>query len=150
MDLLVGAVRDRDAEVDVPADWIAMNPKHDVLRTLSGKTSIPVPVARIEALWLLKLQAGRDQDITDLFALFDQPCSRDEITEELKELSTPSLVKKLGITLQKIRSDKLYEDSMSRTLAKRGQASLNAWKRFGDFVESCIQRAKVHGPNSRG
>lgn len=138
LDLLVGAVRDREAKVDVPADWICMDPRLDVLRTLSGKTSIQVPVARLAAMWLLKLQAGRDQDITDLFAIFETRFFPEDVRDELAELRTESLVSKLHQTLQKIRSTRLYRDSLSRLQMKQGPASMNAWRRFGDLAQACI------------
>lgn len=34
-----------------------------------GETKKEIPVVRIYALWALKLQAGRSQDITDLFSI---------------------------------------------------------------------------------
>lgn len=139
LDLLVGAVRDRDARVDISAEWISENPRRELLRTLTGKTMTAIPVARLEAIWLMKLQAGRDQDITDLFSVFGQQCSSADVRAEVRRHRSPTLSRKLEATIQKIRSSKLYEDSLSRLGLKRGASSATLWKRFGDFAESCVR-----------
>lgn len=138
IDLLVGAVRDRDARVDVPESWISSRPKLQPLRTLAGRTSKPIPVARIEAIWVLKLQAGRDQDISDLFALFGLDCSQYEIRDAFEGFHSRSLVQKLEKTIGKTSSTKLYEDSLSRLGIKRGEQSRERWRRFVEFAKGCI------------
>jgi hypothetical protein len=67
IDLLVGFVRDREALVEIPEKWISNRYREVRLDLLTGGVNTPARVARPEALWALKLQAGRDQDITDLF-----------------------------------------------------------------------------------
>lgn len=77
VDLLVGYVRDRDARVDIPESWVSQRSNVRFLRIKTGVTPV-IPVARPEAIWALKLQAGRSQDITDLFAIYGTNLNREK------------------------------------------------------------------------
>lgn len=138
VDLLSGCVRDRDAKVDIPETWIAMNPKLDRLFTLSGSTVKEIPIARTEALWALKLQAGRDQDITDLFSIMNIPVKSKEVRDMFLKLWTEDLANKLAKTVKRTEAQKVYEDSMSRIAMKQTEKSRNDWKRFQDIVVRMI------------
>lgn len=138
VDLLIGAVRDRDARIDLPSDWVARGPVKTVLRALTGRTSVAIPVARIEALWALKLQAGRDQDVTDLFSIYGRECSQAEIKEEFQSFNSETLSNKLKQTVRKMGSEKLYLDSMSRLGKKPNNESRNRWRTFVEFAEGCL------------
>jgi len=152
LDLLAGAVRDREAKVDIPERWIAKNCKRMILETLSGKTSHPIPIARPEALWALKLQSGRDLDLTDLFAISDQPADLAQVRLLFEQLATDSLSQKLRSVLTKLAERRLFEDSLSR----RGLGSPNSpqnvkrWERFTSRVRSIIPPAVHEGTYESG
>ncbi len=138
IDILSGFVRDRDAQVDVPQQWIAERPKFTRLFTLTGSTSTTVPVARAEAIWALKLQAGRDQDFTDLYSILHVTVNEKEVRDLFKTHWSSSLESKL-IKSVKISSDrKIYEDSMSRLELKQTEHTWNDWIRFQKRIKSMI------------
>jgi Nucleotidyl transferase AbiEii toxin, Type IV TA system len=132
IDLLTNAVRDRHAKVDVPEAWISKRPLRAPLVTLSGRTTSNVPIARPEALWALKLQAGRPRDISDLFAIAETPFDSTEVTDLFVGLATESLVSKLRAVQTSLGSEKTFVDSLSR----RGLGSplravnVRAWASF--------------------
>jgi hypothetical protein len=140
LDLLAGAVRDREAMVDIPERWIAKNCKPRVLETLSGKTSHPIPIARPEALWALKLQAGRDLDLADLFAISEQPVDITEVRQLFEQLATASLSRKFRRVLLKLKERRLFEDSLSRRSlgSPTSRQNIRRWERFVSRVESII------------
>jgi hypothetical protein len=140
LDLLAGAVRNREAKVDVPEAWISRSPRRMKVETLSGRTARAIPVARPEAIWALKLQAGRDTDLSDLFAISGQPIDIEEVTKLFTELATDSLRAKLGSVLTALRAPKLYEDSLSRRQLGRptDPANRRLWGRFVRQVETAV------------
>lgn len=140
LDLLVGAVRDRTARVDLPEEWISRRARRRALEALSGTTARPVAVARPEAVWALKLQSGRDLDLADLFAISDEPADLNEVREIFHRLTTPSLCQKLSSVRARLAEQKLFEDSLSR----RGLGSpklprnLRKWERFLTMVDRVV------------
>ena len=148
LDLLAGAVRDREAMVDIPEKWISKNCRRTVLETLSGKTSHPIPIARPEALWALKLQSGRDLDLTDLFVISDQPADLGEVRQLFEQLATDSLSRKLQRVRSKLRERRLFEDSLSRRQLGSPDSPQNAkrWERFISRVESIVGPLARTGP----
>ena len=140
LDLLAGAVRDREAMVDIPEKWISKNCRRTVLEILSGKTSHPIPIARPEALWALKLQSGRDLDLTDLFVISDQPADLGEVRQLFEQLATDSLSRKLQRVRSKLRERRLFVDSLSRRQLGSPDSPQNAkrWERFVSRVESIV------------
>ena len=140
LDLLSGAVRDREAAVDVPESWISMRPRSVILDTLSGRTVHRIPVARPEALWLLKLQAGRDLDLTDLFAISGEPVDLTEVREEFEKLGTRSRVDKVQLVLAKLGDRKLYADSLSRRGLGSPELPRNKvrWARFMRMAKAAV------------
>ena len=138
IDLLDGFVRDREAGVDVPEAWIALRPRRVRLDLLSGSVRTRVRVARPEALWALKLQAGRDQDITDLFAIRNEPVKVSEVRSLFESLKSDGLASKLRKVESKLGTPKLYNDSRSRLGLKDTEASQVMWRTFRDRVREML------------
>jgi hypothetical protein len=141
LDLLADAVRDRDAKVDIPERWISKDAVWQRLVTISGRTTIEVPIARPAALWALKLQAGRSRDLSDLFAISETPFDAGEVESLFQAVTSKSLVAKLTTVRSTVRSRRLYEDSLSRRqLGKPSEpANLRKWDRFVSTVDRIIQ-----------
>ncbi|MHB1439478.1 MAG: nucleotidyl transferase AbiEii/AbiGii toxin family protein [Cuniculiplasma sp.] len=138
LDVLAGYVRDREARVDIPEPWISKDHRNLRLITLTGGTRIKIPIASPEALWALKLQSGRDQDIIDLFSMFDVKIDGKKIIDLFNDLKSNTLIHKLKKTLQKTHSNKLYEDSMSRLETKRTDKNKKNWISFGNQVNHIV------------
>lgn len=138
LDILVGCVRDREAQVDIPEYWISMNHTEKLLVTLAGKTARKIPVARPEALWALKLQSGRDQDITDLFSISNVKVNFNDIVVLFRKLRTESLINKLNKTVKKTQTRKIFEDSVSRLESRRTDRNQKDWIRFVNSVQHLV------------
>jgi hypothetical protein len=130
VDLLVDFVRDRHARVNVPEPWIAARPRRTPLVLLTGRVHALVRVARPEALWALKLQSGRPQDLTDLFAISEEPVAPEEVFRLFCTLMTPSLAAKLDRVLAALESPKIYNDSRSRLGLRDEPTVRDRWTRF--------------------
>lgn len=130
LDVLSGAVRDREARVDIPEPWITMRPITKQLITITGRTANPIQIARPEAMWALKLQSGRDQDITDLFSISSVRVNKQEVLDLFEEIWSNSLERKLKKTVEKVHTTKIYDDSMSRMGMKKSDKSLRMWDEF--------------------
>lgn len=141
LDLLADAVRDRDARVDIPERWISMGARRMKLLTLSGRTTVEVPVSRPEALWALKLQAGRPRDLSDLFAISDEPFDHVEVRSLFEGLKTNSLITKLHSVRHRLEDPKIFVDSLSRRgLGKPSdRENIRKWNRFVSTVDSIIR-----------
>jgi hypothetical protein len=100
-----------------------------------------VSVVRIEALWALKLQAGRDSDLTDLFVISDQPSDLRQVVQVFTELSTPSLTAKLSRVRARLGDRRLYEDSLSRRQfgRPRDPHDVARWQRFVSLVDTVVR-----------
>ncbi|MHB8351337.1 MAG: nucleotidyl transferase AbiEii/AbiGii toxin family protein [Thermoplasmata archaeon] len=138
LDLLVGYVRDRDARVEIPESWISLRRRLERLDLISGRLDRKVPIARPEALWALKLQAGRDQDLTDLFTISKEPVKAREVRSLFQSLMVRGLAAKLRAVELKLEGSKLYDDSRSRMGLKNGDAVSARWMRFREQVSSMI------------
>ena len=141
IDLLIGYVRDRRSRIDIPETWISQKVKKIPLKTRTGGTTVSVNVARPEALWALKLQAGREQDLIDLYAILDEPLDTDEIVSLFRSLRSENLVQKLSEVPNKISSEKLYEDAMSRLRKKRTKENRNKWDFFVEKVSRIVEES---------
>lgn len=141
VDLFVGYVRDRKTQVDISEHWISKNTKRIHLRTLTGTTTVPVNVARPTALWALKLQSGRDQDILDLFAIADVPIEAGEIISLFGSFNSKTLREGLLLTLERAQSVKLFQDAMARLQIKRTDESRKRWNLFCERVSDIVEKS---------
>lgn len=114
IDILSGAVVDREAKANIPDAWVIERARKTRLILMNSSTSREIPVARPEAIWALKLQAGRDQDIGDIFSISRYSIDASEIVSLFRLLRTAALSNKLRKVRNKLSDPKLYEDSVSR------------------------------------
>ncbi|HEX9816754.1 MAG TPA: hypothetical protein VGB18_07225, partial [Candidatus Thermoplasmatota archaeon] len=149
IDLLAGAVRDRQAQVDIPYDWIARDARKIRLVLLEASTRGDVPVVRPEAFWALKLQSGRPHDLSDLFAIRGVTVSLDEVRQLFDRLWCPTLEAKLRTVWKTLNEPKQYQDSLSRTGAGSPirKENKDAWVAFLNHARSALP-AKVTEPAS--
>lgn len=146
IDVMVGHVRDRVAGVDIPESWISSGRIRLKLKTMTGTTAKALPVARPEVIWALKLQAARDQDITDLFGMFRANVDKEEVIDLFRGFMTEGVAKKLQEAAEKATSTKLFEDSMSKMRTKRSEENQKRWLSFGVAVNH-IARESVRTPS---
>lgn len=139
VDLLIGAVRDRCAQVDIRENWITRNMERTKIRGLNSITKNKIPLARLEAVWALKLQAGRSQDLTDLFSIFNRPFSKNEIVDLFKGLMCETLKSKLLKTKVKVREPKLYADTRSNLEFKDSEKNRKYWNNFIKTIDEIIE-----------
>jgi Nucleotidyl transferase AbiEii toxin, Type IV TA system len=141
LDLLAGAVRDRDAKVDIPAEWVIQNSRIIRLVTLAGRTENSIPIARPAALWALKLQAGRPRDIADLFAMYDTPFDSEEVRALFQRLSSKSLLSKLQSVRSRLETRQLFVDSLSRRQlgSPSSPDNIRRWNRFVSLVDGIVK-----------
>jgi hypothetical protein len=143
-DVYVGGMQARDSHARVDYGWIARRPEMAKLALTTGTTRAPIAVARPEALWVLKLLAGRPQDLTDLFGISGRGVDRSEVRAELSNLLTDSVRTQLNKVVGRIAGDKVYRDALSR----RGMGSpadsrnLRLWREFQSLAYSCIPTSR--------
>jgi hypothetical protein len=113
-DSYFGGVRTRESGAEVPYQWLGDRPRSLRLRLRPLITSEEVRVVRPEGLWVLKLLAGRSQDLSDLFAIRKQAVNMDEISDMLASLDSPKLMAALDRVSTRLESPSLYADSLSR------------------------------------
>jgi predicted nucleotidyltransferase component of viral defense system len=105
---------------------------------LNSQTTIQVPLVRLEALWALKLQAGRSQDIADLFSVSNRKFYEKEVVEIFRMLKCDSLTKKLESTKIKLRDPKTYPDIRSALHLKDNNKLRKEWEAFTTAVEGIV------------
>ena len=144
VDLLEGAVRDRDARVDIPETWISRDARPLRLTTMNRTTLREIKVARPEALWALKLQSGRDIDLSDLFAISPEPFDQDEVADLFASFASDSLLGKLRKVSSRLENQKLYRDSLTRrSLGGPNLPSNRAqWSSFISRVRAIIDKSE--------
>lgn len=137
-DLYFGGLTARESGAFVDYAWLASASRATALRLLSGRTEQPFPVARPEALWVLKLLAGRPQDITDLFAMVETPVDLAEIASKLGTLNGPSVTRTIQRTVYRVSADKDYEDALSRRGLGSPRLAKNKrlWASFREIIEN--------------
>jgi len=137
IDMMFGRVRDRETRVSIPEREISTNSRKVRLELITGSTETPITVCRPEALWALKLVAARDQDLSDLFAISEEPTEFGQVWEILERHQTPQLVSRLKQVPIRLQSRKIFLDALSaRSMRTQGQAaSLKQWERFVRIVE---------------
>lgn len=141
VDLLPGVVRDREAGVDVPERWITRDPLMTRLFLIEGSTRNPVPVCRLSAFWALKLQAGREKDLSDLFMTRDMALDAKDVQDALRPLWTPALDGKLRAVLKRLDDEKVFLDAMARRgYGKRGKPDRKEeWAKFKAKVAGVVE-----------
>lgn len=139
LDLLVGGVRDRSAEVELPAAWIMKNPWRGRLTLLSVQTAEPVSVCRPTALFALKLLAGRTQDLGDMFSMSTADVDVFEIRSVLASMGSPSLEAKMNLVSRRVGDPKTYRDVCSRAAAGSPEKSENRrrWRTLEERIAGC-------------
>jgi hypothetical protein len=141
IDLMFGSVRDRDTGASIKEDWVSARPRLTHLDLLTGTSAEKVPVARPAALWVLKLVAGRDQDLSDLFAISGEPFETSEVRGELERAMNPALRDKLARIPARIATPKICSDALSaRAMGKPNAAkNVQAWRRFRELVDVLLR-----------
>lgn len=131
IDLFVGHVRDKKTRISVPEQWIARRSREMRLILLTGSTRNTIRICRPEALWVLKLISGRDQDLADLFAISAEPINIAEIRELFAGVTNDALIERFNVEESRLRSEKIFSDSLSsRFLPKSADKDRRAWSRF--------------------
>jgi hypothetical protein len=147
IDLMYGHVKDRESGASIPEGWISSRSRQLKLRLLNRSTGNDVMVARPEAIWVLKIVAGRDQDIADLFAISGEPIDESEVREALQSVLSPRVAGKLAQVTIKASSRKIYSDALSsRALGRQDDPdNLRAWSKFQQVVHAVLP-ASPAGP----
>jgi hypothetical protein len=131
IDLMIGYVRDRDTGASVSWQWITNGARKMRLILLTGSTRNLVTVVRPEVLWTLKVIAGRNQDLGDLFAISSEAINVEEIREFLAKMDTPALREKVKDESLRLGSDRILMESMSaRFLPSSSDNAKKSWARF--------------------
>lgn len=127
--------------MDVPEWWISRNPLRTRLFLLETSTKSDVLVCRLDAFWALKLQAGREKDLSDLFMTRHMRIDAAEIQGMFLSIRKPSLDDKLRIVLQRLDEPKVFQDAMSRLgYGKRGKPDREAeWAKFKAKVTGVVE-----------
>src|SRR5271170_2288332 len=113
-DLFFGGVRARESGAEIPYAWLSVRHRKKRLQLRTLTTPNPIRVVRPEALWVLKLMAGRSQDLSDLFSIRREPFDDREVSEMLASLADVGHRSHIGNVARKLRSAALYRDSLSR------------------------------------
>lgn len=108
------------------------------------------PVARPAAMRVLKLVAGRDQDLSDLFAIVREPFVISEVREELRNVMNPSLGAKLAQIPDRLRASKIFSDALStRAMGQRDSLeNVRLWANFKATVDSVLPKRRSEVPNA--
>lgn len=131
IDLMVGYVKDKRTQVVLPGRWLSDRARERRLILVTHSTNKPIHVCRPEALWALKLLAGRDQDLSDLFAIAEEPVSVPEVTEFLATIRNSALDARLEDEGHRLRTKKIFADSLSARFLPIDSVSARAlWNRF--------------------
>lgn len=131
-DVYIGGLRARETGIIVDYEWIARSPQLQRLSLTTVNTRNPILVARAEALWVLKLLAGRAQDLTDLFAMSGWRFDHAEVRGKLDQLADKDTRAHFRRVRARLESDKEYKDALSRRGFGRPTAATNRakWERF--------------------
>ena len=142
VDLMFGSVRDRESGASIQEEWISNHPRLTKLDLLTGTTTEEIPVVRPAAMWVLKLLAGRDQDLSDLFAISDEPFEVPEVRKELENIMTPALRAKLSEVRARVSASKVYSDALSaRSMGRRdAPQNVRAWARFRNRLDLVLPK----------
>jgi Nucleotidyl transferase AbiEii toxin, Type IV TA system len=135
-DLYFGGLRARASGAVVDYEWIAEGARERVLRLTTTSTSVPIRTVRPEGLWVLKLLAGRPQDLSDLFAIREEPLDESVVAGKLATLRAPGLSTAWNEVGQRLRSEAEYRDALSRWALGSPSSPKNVreWGRFRERV----------------
>jgi hypothetical protein len=139
-DLYFGGVRARDTGAVIESSWIARDPRTIRLRLTTAVSQGSIAVARPEALWVLKLLAGRGQDVADLFAISSTPINGLEVRTELASLGGGRVASALRRVRERVERGDDYADSLSRRSLGSPSSARNraAWLKFIGMVSDVI------------
>lgn len=131
-DVYFGGLRARETGIVVDYEWIARSPRLQRLSLTTVITRNPILVARVEALWVLKLLAGRAQDLTDLFAISGWQFDHMEVRDKLEQLADKNTRAHFRRVRSRLDSEKEYKDALSRRGFGSPTATPNRamWARF--------------------
>lgn len=143
-DLYFGAVRAREHGATVPYRWIRRGAREMRLALLAGRTRAAVSVARPEALWALKLLAGRLQDVSDLFALSRVPFDPEDVRHELTRFTDSPVQSALRRTASRIARGDDFADALSRQSlgSPRDERNRAAWSAFQALAARALPEAR--------
>lgn len=132
VDVMGGRVRDRGTEVSIPERAISEHARRLRLELINGSTEGQVVVCRPEALWGLKLVAARDPDLSDLFAISEEPVNSSGVWTTLERHQTPQLVARLPGIPDRLQSRKIFLDARWARLSRAGgpREETRRWDRF--------------------
>jgi hypothetical protein len=90
-----------------------------------------VRVCRPEVLWVLKIIAGRNQDLADLFAVVSEPTDFAEVREVLSKVRNDALQHRIDDESARLDSDRIFAESLSaRFSATSSGAARRSWTEF--------------------
>lgn len=98
-------------------------------------------MCRLTAFWALKLQAGREKDLSDLFMTRDMAVDAKDIQEMFRAIHKPTLDDKLRLVLNRLDEPKIFQDAMSRLgYGRRGKLDREAeWAKFKAKVVAVVE-----------
>lgn len=139
-DIYLGGLQARASLAQIGYEWVSRKITTTRLVLTTASTRGPVRVARPEAIWALKLLAGRPQDLTDLFAISEWPMDPTEVRSELQRLLDGRIQAQLEQVGVRLSRDSEYRDALSRRAMGRPTNPENqrAWSRFKKLVGSCL------------
>ncbi len=139
-DAYFGGLRARESGAVVDYPWIAKHPVVKRLTLSTGITHRETRVARAEAIWVLKLLAGRAQDITDLFVISQWRVDESEVRSQLTSLLNQDVRSHLRRVATRLSSDKEYRDALSRAIlgSPSDPANVKLWASFKRTALNCL------------
>ena len=139
-DIYIDGVRDRSTGAALDYEWLSRSSRRIRLSLTTCRTKSPVLVVRPEAMWALKLLAARTQDLTDLFAMMDEPVHLVEVRSKLKAIPFSTRKEAAQRAVQFVRSDREYRDALSRRSlgSPSSKSNLQSWARFQKAVETVV------------
>lgn len=143
-DIYVDGVRDRQSGASVEYEWLSRSPRRARIVLTTGRTQSRVTIARPEALWVLKLLAAREQDLTDLFAMMSERVDLREVRTKWSSIPAPLREAAERRALTFIDSEDEYRDALSRRALGRPSSPPNraTWTHFGSAVRSVLSSSR--------
>lgn len=95
----------------------------------------------MEALWVLMLIAGREQDLTDLFAMRSQSIDLEEVSSKLVQVGG-GRTRQVAVRLEnRLNDPKLFHDALTRRelASPREGRNISVWAAFRKKVLSLVE-----------